>query len=110
MKVLIDECAPRALKVFLSQHGHDCLTVQEAGWAGKQNGELLALAERTFEAFVTLDTNLAYQQNLTGRKLVILILSARLNRLVDIEPLFPRCIDALAKAHIGDIIRVGLHP
>jgi len=44
MKILIDECAPRALKASLAEHGHECLTVQEAGWAGKSNGELLSLA------------------------------------------------------------------
>src|SRR6266550_7514629 len=39
MKVLIDECAPKALKGFLSKHGHESLTVQEAAWSGKENGE-----------------------------------------------------------------------
>ncbi len=43
MKILIDECTPRALKKHLVNHGHECLTVQEAGWAGMQNGELLSL-------------------------------------------------------------------
>ena len=55
MKVLIDECAPEALKAFLAKQGHDPLTVQEAGWAGKHNGELLKLAEGHFDAFVTVD-------------------------------------------------------
>lgn len=49
MRVLIDECAPRALKTFLSKEGHECRTVQEAGWAGKVNGELLGLAEDAFD-------------------------------------------------------------
>jgi len=40
MRILIDECAPRALKKHLMDHGHECRTVQEAGWSGKQNGEL----------------------------------------------------------------------
>jgi hypothetical protein len=43
MKILIDECAPRALKRNLTAYGHDCLTVQEVGWSGKENGKLLAL-------------------------------------------------------------------
>src|SRR6266403_1407223 len=64
MRVLIDECAPRALKKHLTHHGHECLTLQEAGWSGKQNGELLSLAEAAFDVFVTVDTNLRYQQNL----------------------------------------------
>jgi predicted nuclease of predicted toxin-antitoxin system len=60
MKVLIDECAPKALKTFLTEHSHESLTVQEAGWAGKQNGELLKLAETDFDALITVDTNLRY--------------------------------------------------
>ena len=60
MKVLIDECAPRALKTFLTNQGHESLTVQEAGWAGKENGELLNLAEADhFDALVTVDTKFA---------------------------------------------------
>jgi hypothetical protein len=42
MKVLIDECAPKALRVALGASGFDCTSVQEAGWSGKENGELLA--------------------------------------------------------------------
>jgi predicted nuclease of predicted toxin-antitoxin system len=60
MRVLIDECAPRALKVFLSNEGHECRTVQEAGWSAKQNGELLRLAETAFDVLITVDTNLSY--------------------------------------------------
>ena len=41
MKVLLDECAPRALKRPLVKLGRVCRTVQEAGWSGKKNGELL---------------------------------------------------------------------
>lgn len=64
MRVLIDECAPRELQTILLTNGFDCVTTQEAGWGGKENGELLALAHREFEAFVTLDRKLRYQQNL----------------------------------------------
>jgi predicted nuclease of predicted toxin-antitoxin system len=77
MKVLIDECAPRALKLILASNGHEFLTVQDAGWSGKENGELLALAEVEFDVLVTLDTNLRYQQNLAGRKISIVVLRAQ---------------------------------
>ena len=95
MKLLIDECAPRALKQFLVTCGHDCQTVQEAGWAGKQNGELLKVAENVFDAFITLDTNLQFQQSLRGRRLAILLIRARSNRLLDLQPHFLACADAL---------------
>jgi predicted nuclease of predicted toxin-antitoxin system len=107
MKVLIDECAPRALKHTLAAHGHECLTVQEAGWSGKVNGELLKLAEAEFDAFVTVDTNLRYQQNLAGRKIAIVILRARSNRLTDLSPNFPACVMALQSIKAGEIVYLG---
>jgi len=76
MRILIDECAPRALKKHLMNHGHECRTVQEAGWFGKQNGELLRLAEDAFDVLVTVDTNLSYQQNLVGRRIAIVVLQS----------------------------------
>lgn len=45
MKLLIDECVPRKFKFNLTAGGHVCSTVQEAGFAGKKNGELLRLAD-----------------------------------------------------------------
>jgi predicted nuclease of predicted toxin-antitoxin system len=52
MRVLVDECVPRRLKRHLP--GHEVRTVPEVGWAGKKNGELLRLAAREFDAFVTV--------------------------------------------------------
>lgn len=72
MKVLMDECARRALKHYLAARGHECLTVQLAGSSGKQNGELLALAEGKFDVLITLDTNLLYHQNLAARRIAVI--------------------------------------
>ena len=55
MKILLDECVPKAIKHSLSVDGHECFTVPEAGFAGKTNGELLLLADNRYEVFVTLD-------------------------------------------------------
>jgi len=44
------------------------------GWSALSNGDLLDAAEAQFDAFVTTDQNLRYQQNLTGRRLAILVL------------------------------------
>jgi predicted nuclease of predicted toxin-antitoxin system len=107
MKVLIDECAPRALKTFLTNHGHESLTVQEAGWAGKQNGELLKLAETDFDALITVDTNLRYQQNLEGRRIAIVILQSSSNRLEHVRQYFPACVLALERIKPGEIVQVG---
>ena len=58
MRVLIDECIPRKFKTHLV--GHECRTVPEAGFAGKQNGELLELARGQFDVLVTLDKGIQY--------------------------------------------------
>ena len=52
MRILLDECLPKRLKSDLV--GHDARTVPEMGWASKQNGELLALAEADFDVFLTV--------------------------------------------------------
>ena len=77
MRVLLDECLPKRLKHLLI--GHNVQTVPEAGWAGKKNGELIRLATGKFDAFITIDSNLIYQQNLSGVSFGVVVLSARSN-------------------------------
>ena len=54
--------------------GHQVATAYEMGWAVLKNGERLRAAEASFDALITTDQNLRYQQNLTGRRLTILVL------------------------------------
>jgi len=107
MRILLDECAPSALKSYVRKHGHECRTVQEAGWSGKQNGELLRLAEATFDVLLTVDTNLRYQQNLTNGRIAIVILRSSSNRLESLRPFFPVCVEAINKIAPGEIVVVG---
>jgi predicted nuclease of predicted toxin-antitoxin system len=104
MRVLLDECLPRGLKRHLSPHA--VTTVPEAGWAGKKNGELLRVVAGTTDVFVTIDANLAYQQNVKGLSFAVIVLSAQSNRRADLLPLVPSIVAALASAHPGDMLRV----
>jgi predicted nuclease of predicted toxin-antitoxin system len=105
MKLLLDECLPRKLKNHLP--GHECRTVPEAGWAGKKNGELLFLAEKSdFEVFLTLDRGLEYEQNLKGRKISVILVSANSSRLADLLPQVPALLTALRSIRVGELIRV----
>ena len=106
MKVLLDECAPRKLKSFLVTRGHYCRTVQEEGWSGLQNGDLLARAEPAFDVLVSIDKGLQYQQNLSGSRMAIVIIRARTNRLVDLEPHFPACAQALMTIQAGQVVEI----
>ena len=107
MRILIDECAPRALKKHLMNHGHECRTVQEAGWSGKQNGELLGLAETSFDVLVTVDTNLRYQQNLASHRIAIVVLQSSSNRLEFLRQHFSACVLALEKIKPGEMVQIG---
>ena len=72
MKVLLDACVPRPLRKFLTDH--IVQSAQEMGWGQLKNGALLQAAEPEFDAFLTSDQNLQYQQKISGRKLAILVL------------------------------------
>jgi predicted nuclease of predicted toxin-antitoxin system len=78
MRVLLDECLPSRLKRAIP--GHDVSTVSDAGWAGKSNGELLSLAVDSYDVFVTIDRNLAAQQNLERLAIGMIVMHAVSNR------------------------------
>jgi len=73
MKILFDQGTPAPLRHSLA--GHTIATAFEQGWSDLENGGLIQVAETNgFDALVTTDQNLKYQQNLRGRKLAILVL------------------------------------
>lgn len=74
MKILFDQNVPRALSAFLI--GHEVVRAAELNWDGLRNGELLLQAEaQGFDALITCDRNLEYQQRVTGRKVGIVALT-----------------------------------
>lgn len=64
IRVLFDENLPRLLRRRLPDF--EIRTVQEEGWGSFRNGELLRRAEGTFDALLTADRRMRYQQNLTS--------------------------------------------
>ena len=60
-------------------------TVQECGWAGIQNGELVEKADGPFDALITADRQLRYQQNLKNRRLAIVELPTNNRRLLKMQ-------------------------
>jgi hypothetical protein len=105
VKILLDESVPRLLKLRLPRL--DISTVQEMGWAGVRNGELLRRAEEQFEVFVTADQNFRYQQNLSGRKLAILVLPS--NQVPLVAKLLPVVETLLTSIQPGTVVDVPLN-
>lgn len=83
------------------------MTVPERGWAGKKNGDLLALAGREFDVFVTVDVGVEFQQDLASSRLIIVLLRARNNRLDSLLPLIPKVLEQLATTTPGQLLRVA---
>lgn len=102
MNVLFDGCVPRPLRQFLPSH--NVQTAPEVGWAELQNGELLRAAEARFDAFVTSDKNIRYQQNITGRQIAILVLPTK--RWPVLRTMTDRIADAANKPKPGDFIEL----
>ena len=85
MRVLLDENLDWRLRRGVDSE-HDVMTVQYRGWRGKKNGELLRAAAAEFDAFVTLDSNLEYQQDVASLDIAVIVLRAPSADLADIEP------------------------
>jgi hypothetical protein len=79
--ILFDQGTPVPLREALPNH--EVETAYERGWSTLKNGELLDVAERnSFDVFVTTDSRLRYQQNLTDRRIaVVCLLSASWRRI-----------------------------
>jgi hypothetical protein len=79
MRVLFDQGIPLPLRRFLSSH--TVTTVYEKGWSRTPNGDLLRLADQEmFEVFLTTDQRLRYQQNLTNRRIAIVVCRRQASR------------------------------
>jgi Domain of unknown function (DUF5615) len=105
VKILLDECVDRRFAHDLI--GHEVTTVPRRGWAGIKNGNLLALAEKEFDSFVTVDQKLATQQDLTKFRIPVLLIRARTNRLEHIRPLATELLEKLPEAARGALTVIG---
>jgi hypothetical protein len=77
------------------------------GWATIKNGDLLGLAEKEFDVFITVDRNLSFQQNLSRFNIAVIVLRARTNRLTDLKPLAPRLLSILPSLIKGKAETIG---
>ena len=106
MRILLDESVPRALG-FLIQ-GHFVRTVQAAGFAGLLNGELLAaMKSAEFDALITFDQNLPYQQN-SNLAVAVIVLVAPNNRVETALKFAPLVLNALVDLNSGQLLKVEL--
>jgi hypothetical protein len=107
MKLLLDENLPHQLRLEIPDH--QCFTVAFMGWSGVKNGELLKSAHAEgFDAFLTKDAGVQYEQNLTSLPIAVVILHAPSNDIEDIHALLPSLALALQNLRPAELIHVSL--
>lgn len=106
MHLLLDESLPRRLRNYMPSH--QVSTVVEMGWQGVKNGELLRLAGSEFDAIITADRKLRYQQNLSTLPVSVVVLAAPSNELPALLPLVPDIEAALATLQPRTLVEVGV--
>jgi hypothetical protein len=105
VRLLLDESLPRPLADLLT--GHDARTVTQMGWTSLSNGALLRQAAATFDALLTADHNIEFQQNPKTLPMAVVVLVADSNRLDSLEPLVPEILQALETLPPKVLVRVG---
>jgi hypothetical protein len=103
VKILLDENLPIDFAPMLA--GYNVTTVQKKDWLGVKNGILLRLAEAEFDIFITADQKLKYQQNLSKRKIAIIVLPT--NNLLQLVTLLPKLLRHLPTIKVGDYLELG---
>ena len=94
MRLLLDENLPKRLKSDFPEH--EIFTVQDKGWNGIKNGQLLdLLLENGFDALFTFDKNLSYQQNFSKYKITVFVLHAPINSYIELTELSSQIRDHL---------------
>jgi hypothetical protein len=105
MRILFDQGTPVNIKPYLQ--GHTIKTAYEQGWSTLSNGELLQAAEIAgFDLLLTTDQNLAYQQNLSNRRIAIVALSKNRWRLI--QPKLRQIVEAVNMATAGSYALVEI--
>lgn len=100
MRILLDENVPAPLRTFFPDDR--VTTVQQLGWAGIENGELISRAEAEFDVLILADKNLRYQQNLAQRTLALVELPT--NRWPVLEPLGTELAETVHGAIAGSYV------
>jgi hypothetical protein len=94
VKLLLDENLPHGMREELP--GHSVFTAAYMNWSGIGNGELLRLAaEAGFDALITNDRGLEYEQNPKTLPLAVIVIVSKANTIEAIRPLYPSLLDAL---------------
>lgn len=104
MRLYLDESLPEDLRFLIE--GHDVRTARFMRWKGWPDGDVLPLAQSEFDAVLTCDQSIPYQQNLSRLDLRIIVLHGRTNRIQDLLPLLPEAGEAADDPSRGQVVHI----
>lgn len=108
MRLLLDENLPKRLKIDFPEH--EIFTIRDKQWNGISNGELLKLLkDNSFDALLTYDKNLQYQQNFSKYSITVFVVTAKINQYSELTKLTPKIKEYLNSGQmpIGTVIISG---
>jgi predicted nuclease of predicted toxin-antitoxin system len=105
MRILLDENVPRRLKQIFP--GFMVATVGEMGWTGSRNGELLKLAENSFDVLITVAKGIQHQNSLDSKSIALITLVVQWNKPRYLFPLIPLILQAIADLQPGQSINIS---
>jgi hypothetical protein len=104
MRILFDQATPVPIRAHLAEH--EVRTAAQQGWETLKNGELLAVAEADgFDVLLTTDKNLLHQQNLSGRRIAVVVLG--LQQWPSLRPHVWRVAEAIQSATPGSYLEIN---
>ncbi len=104
MKILLDENIDVRFKNYFPDT-YETFTVKDMRWNGIKNGYLLQLLkENNFDAWIVVDKNIPYQQNISNLPCLVIVLDVYRNTLKHLLPLVPKILQSLNSA--GEKIRI----
>ncbi len=106
MKLLLDENLPHQIRLELP--GHDVFTAAYMKWDAIENGELLRLAAAAgFDALITNDRGLEYEQNLDALPLAVVVVIAKANTIEAIRPAYDKLLDVLTRLRPCEFVKLS---
>ncbi len=109
-RLLLDECVPKRLARLIV--GHEARTVSDMQWTSAPDRSLLRRAsDEGFDAVITVDRSLAFQQRVSALPLTLIVLRARTNRYAELSPLLPKLLTVIEHLAPGTVVTVSAnHP
>jgi hypothetical protein len=104
MEILFDHNVSRKLRPHFLPH--IVTLTKEKGWDLLENGDLLEVAQHSFDVMITTDNNLYHQNKVANFNLAVIVLRAFKNKFSELLPLMAETLEVLNTIQPGEVVYV----